>query len=51
MAHLFLAPFLLVSGLNLLFGLSLPVWAAGLLAAIAGARLTMELVRVRLDRK
>ena len=31
--------------------LVLPVWAAGLLAAIAGARLMMEHVRVRLDRK
>jgi len=51
MANLFLALFLLVFGLNLLFGLSLPMWIAGLLATIAGVLFLMERFRVRLDRK
>jgi hypothetical protein len=51
MAHLFLALFLLVFGLNLLFGLSVPIWVSGLLALIAGVLLVMEHFRVRLDRK
>jgi uncharacterized membrane protein HdeD (DUF308 family) len=51
MARLFLALFLLVFGLNLLFGLSLPIWVTGLLALIAGGLLVMEHFRVRVDRK
>ena len=51
MAHLFLALFLLVFGLNLLFGLSIPIWVTGLLALIAGVLLVMEHFRLRLDRK
>jgi hypothetical protein len=51
MAHLFLALFLLVFGLNLLFGLSIPIWVSGLLALIAGILLVMEHFRIRLDRK
>jgi len=51
MAHLFLALFLIVFGLNLLIGLSIPVWVSGLLALIAGGLLVMEHFRVRLDRK
>jgi uncharacterized membrane protein HdeD (DUF308 family) len=51
MARLFLALFLLVFGLNLLFGLSIPIWVTGLLALIAGALLVMEHFRVRVDRK
>ena len=51
MAHLFLALFLLVFGLNLLFGLSIPIWVTGLLAVIAGALLVMERFGVRVDRK
>jgi hypothetical protein len=51
MAHIFLALFLLVFGLNLLFGLSIPIWVTGLLALIAGSLLVMEHFRVRLDRK
>ena len=51
MARLFLALFLLVFGLNLLFGLSLPIWVTGLLALIAGVLLVMEHFRVRVDRK
>lgn len=51
MAHLFLAVFLLVFGLNILFGLSLPLWVVGLLACIAGGLLIMEHFRLRLNRK
>jgi uncharacterized membrane protein HdeD (DUF308 family) len=51
MAHLFLALFLVVFGLNLLFGLSIPIWVTGLLALIAGVLLVMEHFRLRVDRK
>ena len=51
MAHLVLALFLVVFGLNLLFGLSIPIWVTGLLALIAGVMLGMEHFRVRVDRK
>jgi uncharacterized membrane protein HdeD (DUF308 family) len=51
MAHLFLALFLLVFGLNLLVGLSIPFWVTGLLALVAGVLLILEHFRVRLDRK
>lgn len=42
MSHLFLALFLLVFGLNLLFGLSIPIWVSGLLAVTAGVLLLMK---------
>ncbi len=51
MAHLFLALFLVVFGLNLLIGLTIPNWVPGLLALIAGVLLIMEHFRVRVDRK
>lgn len=51
MAHIFLALFLIVFGLNLLFGLSIPIWVTGLLAVIAGVLLVMERFGVRVDRK
>jgi len=51
MAHLFLALFLLVFGLNLLVGLSIPTWVTGLLALVAGVLLVMDHFRVRVDRK
>ena len=51
MAQLFLALFLLVFGLNLLFGLSLPIWVTGLLALIAGGLLLMEHFRVCVKQK
>ena len=35
MAHLFLALFLIVFGLNILIGLSIPLWIIGTLAVIA----------------
>lgn len=51
MGHLFLAIFLLVFGLNILFGLSLAVWISGLLAVIAGVLLLLERFGVRVDRR
>jgi len=51
MANLVLAVFLLVFGLNLLFGLSIPLWVTGVLAVVAGALLIMEHFRLRVDRK
>ena len=51
MAHLFLALFLLVFGLNLLFGLSIPMWVTGLLASIAGVMLVLERFGLRVDKK
>jgi hypothetical protein len=51
MAHLFLALFLIVFGLNLLFGLSIPIWVTGLLALIAGALLVMEHFQICVKKK
>ncbi len=51
MAHLFLALFLLVFGLNLMVGLSIPTWVTGLLALVAGTLLVLEHFKVRVDRK
>lgn len=51
MAHLFLALFLLIFGLNILIGLSIPMWVVGSLALIAGVLLVMEHFRVRVNRK
>jgi hypothetical protein len=51
MAHLFLALFLLVFGLNILIGISLPMWLVGLLAVIAGAMQLLQFFRVRMGRK
>lgn len=51
MAHLFVGIFLIIFGLNLVFGLSIPTWVTGLLALTAGVLLLMERFRVRLDRK
>ena len=51
MAHLFLALFLIVFGLNLLFGLAIPIWVTGLLALIAGVLLVMERFGLRVNRK
>ncbi|MBI5424173.1 MAG: hypothetical protein HZA32_08790 [Opitutae bacterium] len=45
MAHLFVALFLLVFGINALLGLGLPVWILGALALIAGVMLLVERFR------
>lgn len=51
MSRLFLALFLLVFGLNLLFGLSIPIWVTGLLALTAGVMLLLEHFKIRVDKK
>lgn len=48
MSRLALAAFLLVFGLNLLLGLSIPVWVIGTLALVAGA---LQLVEFRGSKK
>jgi hypothetical protein len=42
MATIFLALFLIVFGLNLLLGLSVPIWVSGLLALAAGVLLLLK---------
>jgi antibiotic biosynthesis monooxygenase (ABM) superfamily enzyme len=51
MSSLFLALFLLVFGLNMLLGLSIPIWVLGVLACVAGVLILMDYFRVRIDRK
>ena len=51
MANIFLALFLIVFGLNLLFALNIPIWVSGVLALIAGVLLIMSHFGVRVDRK
>jgi uncharacterized membrane protein HdeD (DUF308 family) len=51
MAKIFLALFLVVFGLNLLFGLNIPIWVTGVLALVAGILLLMEYFSVRVEKK
>jgi uncharacterized membrane protein HdeD (DUF308 family) len=51
MAKIVLALFLVVFGLNLLFGLSIPIWVTGVLALVAGLLLLMERFSVRVDKR
>lgn len=51
MAKIFLALFLILFGLNLLFGLNIPIWVSGVLALVAGVMLLMEFFGVRVDKK
>ena len=51
MAHLFLAIFLLVFGLNIIVGLSIPMWVIGILALVAGLLLLLDHFRVRVDKR
>lgn len=51
MAFLFLGIFLLVFGLNLLFGLALPSWVHGVLATITGVLFLLEQFGVVVKRK
>ncbi|MCX6950842.1 MAG: hypothetical protein NTV51_01450 [Verrucomicrobia bacterium] len=51
MANIFLAVFLIVFGLNILFAQALPIWVIGVLALIAGVLLIVERFNVRIDRK
>ncbi len=47
----FLALFLIVFGLNLLFGLAVPIWVTGILALVAGILTAMEYYRLRVEKK
>lgn len=51
MAHLILAIFLIVFGLNVLIGLSIPSWVTGLLALVAGVLFLLERFNGRANRK
>jgi hypothetical protein len=51
MANIFLAVFLIVFGLNILFGSPIQIWVIGLLALIAGILIAAERFRIRVDRK
>jgi len=51
MSQIFLALFLVVFGLNLLFGLSIPIWVTGLLAFLAGVLIAMNHFSVCVNRK
>lgn len=51
MAHIFLALFLIVFGLNVLFGVGLPGWVLGLLALIAGLLLLGERLGITVRKK
>jgi hypothetical protein len=44
MAHLFVAIFLIVFGINALLGVAIPAWILGILALIAGILLLVERV-------
>ncbi len=51
MAKIFLALFLVIFGLNLLFGLNIPIWVTGVLALVAGILILMEYFRVTVAKK
>jgi uncharacterized membrane protein HdeD (DUF308 family) len=51
MAKIFLALFLVVFGLNLLFGLNIPIWVSGVLALVAGILLLMEYFSLRVAKR
>jgi uncharacterized membrane protein HdeD (DUF308 family) len=51
MAKIFLALFLVIFGLDLIFGLNIPIWVSGVLALVAGVLLIMEYFSVRVERK
>lgn len=51
MAKIMLALFLVVFGLNLLFGLSIPIWVTGVLALVSGVMLLMEYFSLRVAKR
>ncbi|HVU17199.1 MAG TPA: hypothetical protein VHD32_09740 [Candidatus Didemnitutus sp.] len=51
LARVVLAIFLLVFGVNILLGMTIPIWIIGALAVAAGALLLIENFRLRIDRK
>ena len=50
-AHIFLAIYLIIIGLTILFGLSLPSWIAGVSALIAGVLLLAGYVGISFNKK
>lgn len=51
MANILLALFLILFGLNMLFGLSLPLWLLGVLALAAGVAVLATCFGVTVKRK
>ena len=51
MALLFTAVFLIVFGLNILIGLSIPLWIIGTLAVLAGVLLLLNHFNLRVEKK
>jgi hypothetical protein len=51
MSKIFLALFLVVFGLNLLFGLPVPIWVTGILALVAGVMVLMEHFRLGVEKR
>lgn len=51
MSRLALAVFLLIFGLNILLGLSIPVWVIGTLALVAGVLQLLEFINGRGSKK
>ncbi|HEY9248955.1 MAG TPA: hypothetical protein VIO38_07475 [Rariglobus sp.] len=51
MAHIFLAIYLILVGLNILIGLSLPAWVLGVFALIAGILLLTDRFGITAKRK
>jgi len=51
MAHIFLAIYLILVGLNILIGLNLPAWVLGTLALAAGVLLLAERFGITAKRK
>jgi protein-S-isoprenylcysteine O-methyltransferase Ste14 len=50
-AHIFLAIYLIIVGLTVLFGLSIPSWVAGTAALIAGVLLLANYVGLNFNKK
>ena len=51
MAHIFLAIYLILVGLNILIGINLPAWVLGIFALIAGILLLAERFGITTRRK
>ncbi len=51
MAHIILAIYLILAGLNILIGINLPSWVLGTLALVAGVLLLAERFGITAKRK
>lgn len=51
LAHIFLAIYLILVGLTILFGLTLPAWIAGIFALLAGLLMLASRFGVNLSKK